>query len=281
VRRVAIVAISVVLTVVGFVRIDERTADAAGPSFQTVQFNICSMHCTKNLPIVGASNTNWGHDPISGLLNTFNQLGYPRVISLNEVCGFAALSFISSLPTNWYYVSFVVSKHNAGIDAANCGEFGNLIAVRTLDPTYSHNNTFHFAYAGFPPVGSTNEYRTGACSRSAVYIEVLAACSTHMDPNIPTTISSYRAGLNAWFANLARIGLGDFNQVPQSAHVGAWFASGYRDANEGYSVTYETHNNHLDYAMIGLDKLDGPDAGGVAFSSSSDHHLLYSPIHFK
>jgi len=49
----------------------------------------------------------------------------------------------------------------------------------------------------------------------------------------------------------------------------------------GFSVTYETNSNHIDYIMMGRDKLDGPDAGAVAYSSSSDHHLMYSPIHFK
>src|SRR5690606_5667379 len=123
-----------------------------------------------------------------------------------------------------------------------------------------------------------------ACAKMMVYFEWTLACSTHLANGSASHSESdtLRSVLNSSSSGLSVMGLGDFNLEPSSSHMGEWQSAGYVDALVGYTWTYEGNPHiHIDYSWFKTTYLAGPDPGGTAYSSASDHSMLWSPIHFK
>jgi hypothetical protein len=253
----------------------EQPVAAAGPSLQTVQFNLCSRKCSEE-GTAGGTYTNYGIYPVQQMQSTFGAKGHPRVFSLNEVCGPGLYTFVAGLPANAYAVSFFVAKHNGG----SCGEFGNVAALRTLDIPASNGDVAAFYYNRTTPIPPSDrtEYRNIICGRSRVYLEHFQGCSSHTITNIQN--DSYLATLEVYWGTMARMGLGDLNEPPTSLYMENWEYEGYADAGVGWGSTHAS-GSHIDYAWYHTSKQAGPDAGGTAYSTTSDHFLLWSPIHFK
>lgn len=250
-----------------------------GEPFAAVQFNICSRHCTEVLGVTGGANTNYGMFPIGELAAVANgERDWPRVISLNEVCPQSLWVLVTNLPPDTYSVQMNVTAHRP-----NCASYGNVVAVQTIDLVATDADAFGFFYsAPTPPVDdTTSENRGGVCALAADAVEDIWACSSHLT-NGPSAIdeaADYRAGLDTWFPDEARLGLGDFNLAPSDGGLAEWPVEGYVDALVDYAITSEGGAAHLDYTWFATGLLSGPDPGGVAFASRSDHHMLWSAVH--
>src|SRR5690606_5411036 len=184
-----------------------------------------------------------------------NHQGWPRIISLNEVCSDAAWVFVANLPPNAYSVEWRITAHRPD----GCPDFGNIIAVRTLDKPASDAGRVSIGYSGPtpPPSDTISEARGAACATSLVYLEWILACSTHLaGSSAPGESGTLRSVLDSSSSDRAVMGLGDFNFEPQTSAMAAWRSAGYVDALVGYAWTYGGNPRiHIDYSWFKTTRL--------------------------
>lgn len=277
---------AVVCTMCCVIALLARTGDAgaAGISFDIVQFNICSKVCTEALPREGASNTNSGTVPVNGFYNVMSQRGWPRVVSMNEVCGPGAWVMAAGLPASQYSFNWSITAHRP----PNCGDFGNFIATRSdnLSATNATISPWWYGHTGPPPANDvTSEWRGGVCAEAWLGAEHLVGCTSHISPSNLAQIDLYRSRVNSLYGTKPRAALGDFNAPPADSRITAWDNDSYDDVLRGFSVTYDGPlspglSRHIDYGWYSL-QFAGPDSNTTAYSSSSDHHMLWGGVHFK